>query len=185
MMTPSLAGRLLIATPVLEDPNFERTVVYMCFHDEKGAFGLVINRPQEMRAADAALEGAGVASHPAALFSGGPVEPSAILGLARMREGTPVEWWTQIRDGVGLLNLAVSTIEAMSAVLALRVFHGYAGWRPGQLEGEIVEEAWFVADAAPDDPFTDDPGTLWQRVLRRQHGPMAMYGWYPEDPSVN
>lgn len=185
MARPSLAGRLLVATPLLEDPNFARTVVYLCFHDENGAFGLVLNRAQEARAADAAPAWAEFVSSPAALFVGGPVQPNSVLGLARVRQEAPLEWWTPVADDVGLVNLAVDVHEAGPAIAALRIFHGYSGWGSGQLEGEIAQDAWFVVDAEPDDPFTNNPGALWQRVLRRQHGDIAIYGTYPADPSVN
>ncbi len=184
-MMRSYAGRLLVATPVIDDPNFERTVVYLCFHDDNGAFGLILNRPDEMHAAHAAPSWAELIAMPPALFGGGPVEPTSILGLARVEEGASLEWWTPIDGGVGLLNLAVAVAPAAPYIHALRVFHGYSGWTPGQLEREIGQEAWFLVDAEADDLFTDEPGTLWQRVLRRQRGPLALYGTYPADPSVN
>ena len=184
-MTGTLAGRLLVATPILDDPNFARTVVYICFHDENGAFGLVLNRAEEARASDVALAWGGYISPPAALFIGGPVQPNSILGLAQVAEGAPLDWWTPVADRVGLVNLAVSSAEAAPLIEALRIFHGYAGWTPGQLEGEIAQDAWFVVNAERGDPFTEDPGTLWQRVLRRQRGPLAIYGSYPPDPTLN
>jgi putative transcriptional regulator len=65
------------------------------------------------------------------------------------------------------------------------VFAGYSGWGAGQLEREIEEEAWFVVDADPADPFSDNPETLWRDILKRQRGRLAMFAYAPKDPQVN
>ncbi len=181
-MTTSLQGRLLVATPILTDPNFDRTVVYLCFHTEHGAFGLVLNRP---------LEGVDVGDHlpawtshlspPASLFIGGPVENTAALGLAR---GAAGEGWTEVGPGLGLVNLQHEP-AATSGIEDLRVFLGYAGWGDGQLEGEIEEGAWLVVDALPGDLFSGDPGSLWRNVLKRQPGDTALLAYAPRDPRAN
>ena len=69
--------------------------------------------------------------------------------------------------------------------MGLRVFVGYAGWAPGQLELELSAGGWLVLDLVPDDPFSSDPSQLWQAVLRRQGGRVAMFASAPEDPSTN
>jgi len=184
-MIESTAGRLLVATPLLTDPNFNRTVIFVCFHDENGAFGIVLNRPVEARAADLAPAWEELISPPGVLHAGGPVERSAFLGVGRMElaEDDP-QWWTEITQGVGLVNLAGDPEEAED-LEALRIFHGYAGWGAGQLDVEIGEQSWFVVDAEPLDPFVEDPARLWNTVLRRQRGSLAMYGWYPEEARWN
>jgi putative transcriptional regulator len=122
------------------------------------------------------------------LHAGGPVERSSFLGLALWagREpGDPVpEWWTPIRHGIGLVNLAADPDEARD-LEALRIYHGYAGWGAGQLDAEIGEDAWFVVDAHSEDPFTDRPDRLWNAVLARQRGSLALYGNYPADAHLN
>jgi putative transcriptional regulator len=187
-MLESTAGRLLVATPLLTDPNFDRTVVFVCLHDASGAFGLVLNRPVEAPAEQLLPEWAGRISPPGMLHSGGPVERSSFIGLGRMEGGAADEaapgWWTSLRHGLGLVNLAADADEA-SALRDLRVYHGYAGWGAGQLDAEIGEEAWFVVDARAGDPFGEEPERLWNRVLARQRGPLAIYGTYPADPMVN
>lgn len=192
-MLESAAGRLLVATPLLNDPNFDRTVVLICFHDINGAFGIVLNRPVEARAADLIPAWAPLVSPPGALHAGGPVERSSFLGVGMMEnpEDEP-EWWTPVVRGqgaqrglsVGLVNLAADPEEA-DDLEGLRIFHGYAGWGSGQLDMEIGEKAWFVVDAHPLDAFAPDPSQLWHGVLRRQRGELAMYGWYPQDASLN
>ncbi len=185
-MLESTAGRLLVATPLLIDPNFERTVILVCFHDEHGAFGLVLNRPVGAPAGDLVPEWRALISPPGELHNGGPVERSSFLGLG-YREGIhhePLEWWTPVSRGIGLVNLAGDAEEA-ATLEALRVYHGYAGWGAGQLDAEIGENSWFVVDADPGDPFVERPDRLWNTVLGRQRGELAMYGTYPVDAAVN
>ena len=185
-MLESTAGRLLVATPLLGDPNFERTVILVCFHDANGAFGIVLNRPVGAPAGDLLPEWEGILSPPRELHYGGPVERSSFLGLGYIDgprdEG--IEWWTPIARGVGLVNLAADVEEA-DALEALRIYHGYAGWGGGQLDAEIGENSWFVVDVDPEDPFVERPERLWNEVLARQRGEISMYGTYPADPRVN
>ena len=68
---------------------------------------------------------------------------------------------------------------------AVRLYAGYSGWGPGQLEHEIAQDAWLVADADPDDPFLPDGAGLWKRILARQGGPIARLAHFPPDPSLN
>src|SRR5690606_27818234 len=84
-MSESYAGKLLVAGPDLLDPNFARSVVLICLHDDAGAFGLVLNRPLAAAVVDHLPAWAEWASHPASLFSGGPVDPTAVVGLGRTR----------------------------------------------------------------------------------------------------
>ncbi|MEX2375808.1 MAG: YqgE/AlgH family protein [Dehalococcoidia bacterium] len=187
-MFESTAGRLLVATPLLDDPNFDGAVVFVCLHDAAGAFGIVLNRAAEGQAADLLPEWASLISPPGVLHSGGPVERSSFIGVGRMDDGltveSPSEWWTPIRHGIGLVNLAADVDQAL-ALQNLRVFHGYTGWGAGQLDTEIGEEAWFVVDARPEDVFTLNPGRLWNEVLGRQRGRLAIYGTYPPDVQLN
>jgi putative transcriptional regulator len=184
-MTETAAGRLLVATPLLSDPNFERTVILVCFHDENGAFGVVLNRPVEARAADLVPDWEPLISPPGTLHAGGPVERASFLGLGYMEvpEDDP-EWWTGLGRGLGLVNLAGEPEEA-DDLEALRIFHGYAGWGAGQLDVEIGENAWWVVAVQVEDAFTSSPERLWNTVLGRQRGDLAMYGHYPDDPAVN
>lgn len=185
-MTGSLKGRLLVASPALEDPNFRRTVVYLCAHDENGALGLILNRP---------LATAPVGDHlpqwmehvdrPAVFFQGGPVEPAAALALAATEAAVPDRGWLNVDSNLGLLNLDSAPAEVVGKLRSLRLFTGYSGWSAGQLEGEIKEEAWFVIDATPDDLFRAETDLLWRDVLRRQPGKLAMFAYFPEDPTRN
>ncbi|MEZ4482175.1 MAG: YqgE/AlgH family protein [Dehalococcoidia bacterium] len=182
----SLKGRLLVASPALEDPNFARSVVYLCAHDENGALGLILNRP---------LETAPVGDHlpqwmehvdrPAVFFEGGPVEPGAALALAAREPSLPDTGWLDVATGLGLLNLDSEPAVVAGHLRALRLFTGYGGWSAGQLEAEIKEEAWFVVDAVAEDMFRPETATLWRDVLLRQPGKLAMFAFFPGDLRAN
>lgn len=183
-MDQFFAGKLLVASPKLEDPNFARTVVYLGRHDSNGAFGLVLNRMLAIDVADH-LEGWAVAAcPPPVIFKGGPVEPSAVLGLASPLD-EPGPGWSELAGGVGLVDLSLPAPQTAPRLAHLRIFLGYSGWGAGQLDDEIRDEGWFVVSMEIGDLFTSEPALLWQRVLRRQAGKLAMFAYFPDDPTRN
>jgi putative transcriptional regulator len=185
-VTDSLAGRLLIATLNLTDPNFFRTVILLCMHDENGAMGLVLNRPLHHEPVSEHLpDFVRHVEEPGVVFQGGPVEPSAALVLGRYQERLITPMPNPVVGRVGLIDLSRSPEELDGAVEEVRVFSGYSGWSAGQLEREIEEEAWFVVDADPGDAFSRAPETLWRDILLRQPGRLAMFAYAPKDPQVN
>ncbi|MCZ2109718.1 MAG: YqgE/AlgH family protein [Dehalococcoidia bacterium] len=185
-MADSYAGKLLVATPSLVDPNFARSVVFMCAHDEAGSLGVILNRPAlELEIREHLPDWGAHASRPPVLFNGGPVERTRALGLARYQQGTLRALESDLPHGISLVDLTESAEETAVTIDALRVFVGYSGWGAGQLEREIGEEAWFVVEADADDPFTPEPDRLWHRVLRRQRGRLAMFAYFPPDPAMN
>ncbi len=185
-MTDTLAGKLILATPLLEDANFRRTVVLLLAHDENGAFGVVLNRPQpEFRVAEHMPAWTEHAAAPGTVFAGGPMEPAMALALASARHGARGDGLRPMAAGVGLLDLTQDPESMEVPVERMRVFTGYAGWGAGQLEAEISQDAWFVVDSQPDDVFTSTPESLWRDVLSRQGSDLKMYAYYPDDPSVN
>ena len=184
-MSSEIAGRLLVATPLLGDPNFDRTVVLMLEHNDEGALGVVLNRPSEIDLAGPLPDWDRLAAPPSVVFVGGPVSQGAVIALARVEAERDSEAWSRVLPQVGVLDLTVDLTAVGIDVEEVRVFTGYAGWGPGQLEAEIEEGAWFVVDAEPADAMADDPEALWRTVLRRQRGALAKFAWYPRDPSVN
>ena len=184
-MSESLTGKLLVASPILVDPNFSRTVVLVCSHDERGAFGLVLNRPLTASVAQYLPEWAGRVGEPTVVFNGGPVDPSAAFALGRGAKVEASGWSTPVLPGVGVVDLEQHPDVLDRGVERIRIFSGYAGWAAGQLESEIVGEGWFVVDATPDDVFTARPERVWHEVLRRQPSALAMFAFFPDDPSVN
>ncbi|CAN5854609.1 YqgE/AlgH family protein [soil metagenome] len=162
-------GRFLVATPLITDPNFAHTVVYVYAHDEgAGAAGVVVNRPTEEPTVDYLPEWRSVLAAPPAVFWGGPVAQESGVVIV-------------VRDGAIEL---IADSEPPTGVRA-RLFVGQAGWGPEQLEMELAEGAWLVVDARPDDVLSAFPEGLWSAILRRQGGRQAMWATHPLDPSAN
>ncbi|WP_172384443.1 MULTISPECIES: YqgE/AlgH family protein [unclassified Streptomyces] len=193
----SLTGRLLVATPALSDPNFDRAVVLLLDHDEEGSLGVVLNRPTPVGVGDI-LEGWGeLAGAPGVVFQGGPVSLDSALGVAvipgdegavrsrrRPSRDDPIGF-RRVHGAIGLVDLEAPPELLAAALGSLRIFAGYAGWGPGQLEDELVEGAWYVVESEPGDVSSPDPERLWRSVLRRQRSELAMVATYPDDPSLN
>lgn len=179
-------GRLLVAGPPLEDPNFRRTVVFMIEHNDDGALGVVLNRPSPIDIADALPQWVGLAAAPPAVFIGGPVEQGAVLGLGRLVDDAAPEGLTPVHAGIGVLDLEADPARLQGDVGGVRLFTGYAGWGPGQLEAELAMGGWFVVDAEPSDVTTTAPDDLWRAVLRRQPDEdLALLALFPDDLSAN
>ena len=184
--TATLKGRLLVATPGLVDPNFFRTVVLLVEHNEEGAAGVVLNRPSDMSLTDGPLSAwEDVAADPPLVFVGGPVQPAAAVCLGRARPEATPEGFEPVLDRLGVIDIGREIAELRPALDRIRVFAGYAGWGPGQLEGEIKEGAWYVLDADPEDALCPQPGGLWRFVLKRQGGQLALVANFPADPTMN
>ncbi|NGO72633.1 YqgE/AlgH family protein [Streptomyces boncukensis] len=277
----SLTGRLLVATPVLADPNFDRAVVLLLDHDEEGSLGVVLNRPTPVDVSDILEPWAALTGEPGVVFQGGPVSLDAALGVAvvptggegrttardtrdvrdtrdardvrgpdgeadagtgappgrepaadrgaardpapdpagspdrarrtdrdpdRDRDRDPDAdpgagdaadaadgkgpssgplGWRRVHGAIGLVDLEAPP-ELLAAELgSLRIFAGYAGWGPGQLEDELSEGAWYVVESEPGDVSSPSPEGLWRSVLRRQRSELALVATYPDDPSLN
>lgn len=172
----SLRGQLLIAAPQLVD-YFRRTVVLIVEHTEEGAMGVVLNRPTDTTVAAAVPDLAELAQEDALVHAGGPVEPETVIALGDFEN--PDEATAPVAGPLGLLDPAQPT----PAIRRLRVFAGYAGWAPGQLDEELSQSAWITELAAADDPFAD--GDLWPAVLERKGGSYALMASMPIDPSLN
>jgi len=182
----SMTGRLLVATPSLKDPNFDRTVVLLVAHEVDGALGVVLNRATEVPVSDVLGAWGGLAPDPAVLFEGGPVQPESAICLARMRPQAPrVKGFHRIANSLGTLDLSTDPEPLVEAVHGIRVFAGYSGWSAGQVEEEINAGSWFVLDGLPGDPFMARPEDLWPMVLRRQGGMLAAVAHFPSDVVLN
>ena len=181
----STVGKLLIAEPMLGDPNFDRTVVLMVEHSDDGALGVVLNRPTDLEVGAVLSDWAELAATPTVLYLGGPVEQNGVLALARRRGVGALPGWSPVIDDVGTIDLHLAPDHLASDVEAIRFFAGYAGWGPGQLETELDDGAWLVVDALADDVFAADPDLMWRAVLRRQQGRVSMLAHFPAHPSMN
>jgi putative transcriptional regulator len=194
-MEGSLAGKLLVASPTLRAPEFSRCVIALLEHNEDGALGLIINRPGDASLLDVVPPVADIASAPAVVFSGGPVQPEVAIALGVITEGAKTEGatadgsagegWRPIVGPLVTVDLDYDPALLAASLRELRVFAGYAGWSGGQLEAEIVDGAWYVVERLPGDTFADLPDRLWSQVLRRQPWPLSAVSTCPDDPTMN
>ncbi len=182
-MEESLSGQLLLASPTLRDPNFERSVVLIGMHSEDGAMGVVLNRPSAVTVGEAVpqLEQAVAEEEP--VYVGGPVQPAAIVCLAEFVDPEPAGLLVLGRIGFPAPDTGIE--ELTEATTRRRVFAGYAGWSGGQLDEEFDNGDWITDLASPDDIFTEEPAELWSAVLRRKGGGYALLARMPADPTVN
>lgn len=178
-------GDFLISEPYLPDPNFERTVIYLCEHDENGSFGFVLNKPTQTRPGDLVEELEGFAS---SVFVGGPVQQNTLhflhrgsLGLEREKEILNGIFWGIDFDSL-LDKIGNRTISATD----VKFFVGYSGWSPGQLHDEIESKSWIVFKNVQHQLVFDVPHFhLWQSVLQQKGGKYRLISNYPLDPRLN
>jgi len=180
------AGHLLVATPMLLDPNFAETVVLLLDADENGALGVVLNRPSTVAVADVLETWADVVAEPEVLFQGGPVSTEGALAVGRLRslDDAPVGF-REVTDDLGVIDLDTPVELVDGSLDGMRIYAGYAGWGAGQLESEIEEGSWYVVPGQATDVFREDPAELWRDVLRRQPGELAWHSTRPFDPELN
>ncbi|KPM48357.1 YqgE/AlgH family protein [Jiulongibacter sediminis] len=176
-------GKLLIAEPYLGDPNFERSVILLCEHNEQGSFGLVLNQLSNLTLQDAMSDVYGTMP----LYVGGPVEYNTLHFLHRLGE--------QIPDTVNLGNgiFWSGDFETLKTLINLkkvdendvRFFLGYSGWGEDQLDNEMKRNSWIVRGCDHELIFDTDTDTFWRKVLRDMGGNYKVMSNYPRDPRLN
>lgn len=179
------AGVMLIAHPWLSDPNFQRTVIFLCEHqDAAGSFGLVLTRPLERRLGEFIET---LSTSDFLLYSGGPVQPETLHFLHR--HGGLVDSAIRVQDDLfwgGDFDLVQALILAGDAKPgSMRFFSGYSGWGPGQLRGEVDEGSWILTRAPTEFILETSADDLWRATLRRMGGPFALLANFPTDPRNN
>jgi putative transcriptional regulator len=179
-----LKGQLLLDSGQLRGSFFQRTVVLICQHDAEGAFGLVLNRATgsnvgEMIVADLPDT---LKSNP--LYLGGPVQPSALSFLHSDSFIPDANVMPNLSLGHSLDSL-MELGESFSATRKVKMFAGYAGWSPGQLEEEMKRKAWLTHPASLELVFETDPGQLWQSILQKKGWKYKLLSQMPEDLSLN
>lgn len=186
MKRPDLTGRLLVATPLLQEPTFRRAVILLLDHGADGAMGVALNRPMQVEVSAVLPGWQPHTTEPGVLFQGGPVGLDSALGLVAVPGDTgEPKGVRRLSGALGLVDLDVEPLSVVDDLAGLRVFAGYAGWAPGQLEDEVDEGSWYVVEGEARDPFSGDPASLWRAVLRRQRGELAYVSTYPDDPDQN
>lgn len=165
----------------MADDNFNRTIVLMVEHTDQGALGVVLNRPGGVPVDEILPTWAPLVSEPAVMFVGGPVEREAVLALGAHvdPDAAATEGTTMVVGPIGVVDLGTDPDDTAPTLEGLRLFSGYAGWSPGQLEDEIDAGGWIPVDAEPDDVLTTHAEDLWRTVLGRQLDPavrrLALY----------
>ena len=177
----------------MADSHFHRSVIYLLEHDDKGALGLAIDHASQMPVAEALPSWADHISEPDRFFIGGPVAPEAVIALGQIDDlellrdvqDLHENGFTSINKAIGTVNLHLDPSDLSLQFTGIRLFSGYCGWSPRQLETEIDSGSWFVVETQGTDLFTPEPELLWQRVLRRAPGRVRIFANYPKYPSAN
>jgi putative transcriptional regulator len=181
----SLRGQLLLDGGQLTGSFFHRTVVLICQHDREGALGLVLNRPTENKVGDALAAELPDPLNEQTLYLGGPVQPTALSYLhsdAYLPEASVMPNLALGHSVEALVELS----QSFSATQKLRLFAGYAGWAPGQLEEEMKRQAWVSHPASVDLVFDADPKGLWRSILRqKEEWQYRLLAEIPDDLSWN
>lgn len=179
-------GRLLVAAPILGDP-FRHSVILILEHDESGTLGVVLNQPTSLDVGTVLPAWRDHLTGTPILFQGGPVALDSALGLAASVDAAEPPGFRRVSGPLGIIDLDTPPDELAPQLHALRIFAGYAGWSPDQLDGELEEGAWAVVEVADPvlDAFLSDREDLWRAVLTRQGGTLAWWVNCPADPSVN
>jgi len=183
MMEQSLAGQLLLAAPTLRDPNFARTVVLVGVHNEDGAMGVVLNRPARVSVGEAVPQLQELIGDGEPVYVGGPVQPESVVLVAEFLEESSAG--LLLLGRIGFPAAGADLDELTMQTTRGRVFAGYAGWSPSQLDAEVESGDWITHPPLPEDVFTEEPAELWSAVLTRMGGSYALIARMPLDPSVN
>lgn len=177
-------GILLIADPFLKDPNFLRTVVFLCEHKEEGSFGFVLNRQYENTLDELIPE---LEGHKIPVYYGGPVQLDTLHFLHQYPEEIPggqevlkgIYWGGDFDAVVGLLKKEAIDLDK------IRFYIGYSGWGSGQLKDEMTEKTWLTVKANRKLIFHIDYRELWKESLKQLGGDYEMMVNFPIDPQLN
>lgn len=184
-MTQSLRGQLLLDGGELSGSFFARTVVLVCQHNAEGAFGLVLNRPSGKQAGELLIADLPEGIEGSPVFVGGPVQTGALSYLHTDAFLPNASVLPNLDLGHSLEEL-VALGECFSSTRKIRLFAGYAGWAPGQLDNELRAKAWLTHPASIELVFDTPPERLWQTILRQKDDwRCRVLSEMPEDPSWN
>ncbi len=183
---PLEPGTLLVAGVELSDGVFDGSVVLLLDVDESGALGVVLNAFTGVDLGSVLPGWDTLTTWPHRLFDGGPVSQEGAICLATPVHATEEPpGWRPLFERVGLLHLETPIELASGAYSDLRIFAGYAGWAPGQLQGEVAQGMWHPVAARHADVFDPDPESLWRRVLARQGGELGWLATWTPTPELN
>lgn len=181
---PPASGRILISEPLLQDFYFKRSVVLLADHSDEGTFGLILNKPVDVRFNDVIK---GFPNFNAPLYLGGPVQTSNLYFIHTL--GDLIEGSMKIQDGL----YWGGDIEQVKEMMTLnqitpfnsRFFIGYSGWVGKQLDRELDENSWVVSSASTEQLIMSNPENLWRDIVRTLGKEFALWANYPPDPLLN
>jgi putative transcriptional regulator len=179
-----LKGQLLLDSGQLRGSFFQRTVVLICQHDAEGAFGLVLNRATGSNVGEMIVADLPESLKACPLYLGGPVQSSALSYLLSDTFVPDANVIPNLSVGHSIDSL-VEIGESLSPTRKLKMFAGYAGWSPGQLEDEMKRKAWLTHPASLELVFDTPFDQLWQTILRRKGWKYKLLAQMPEDLSAN
>ena len=180
----SLKGQLILDHGKLRGSFFHRTVILICQHDEEGAFGLILNRSTKNKVGDALVAKLPDSLKEEPLFLGGPVQPQAMSFLHHESYLPEANVMPNLNLGHSLDSL-MEVADSFSTTQRVKVFAGYAGWSPGQLEDEMKRHTWMTHPASLELVFHSKPEELWQLILRQKGWKYKLIAESPEDLSWN
>jgi putative transcriptional regulator len=177
-------GRLLISEPFLPDPNFERTVVLLCEHNDEGSFGFVLNKPSILKITEVLED---VLSLDSIVYVGGPVQQDTLHFIHRNASvANAIEIGPNVHWGGDFETLVTMVDTAQIPANDIRFFLGYSGWGPGQLDAELEQDSWIVCDFISEQLLFDtEPAVMWRKALESMGGRFSVYSNYPTDPRLN
>lgn len=182
--TPPAKGKLLVAAPFLSDPDFSRSVVFLCEHSEEGTVGFILNQPMALTLGDLLTDTS--LDMPLAIYQGGPVLPDTLHIIHRMPH---VLGGTEVAPGIywgGAYEVLKEVVrEGRYEEADLRLFMGYSGWSEGQLEKEMTENSWLVADAGAEILFETEPHVVWKKAISSLGKNYSFLANMPIDPQLN
>lgn len=177
-------GRLLLARPFLQDPNFWRAVVLLASHSEEGTLGFVLNRKLDYKLNELLED---FPEFDAPVYLGGPVGTDSLHYFHTIPDlaGPEDELLPGIYQGTDFEELREKILHGNVSQNDVRFFVGYSGWSSDQLEGEIKQKSWYVANPPKGFGLDFAPDNLWQKVLQGMGGKYKAISHYPVDPILN
>jgi putative transcriptional regulator len=177
-------GRILVSEPYLPDPNFERTIILLCEHNDEGSFGFIMNKPSLAKLGDIMVD---LKEIDAPVFIGGPVQQDTLHYIHRLSN---LEESIEVMEGIywgGNFDQLVSLIDTKQVAASdIKFFLGYSGWSVGQIDQELKDDSWIVSDKVNEELLFDIKAeAMWQYALKRMGGRFSVYSNYPEDPRLN
>jgi putative transcriptional regulator len=182
--TKSLKGQLILDNGKLRGSFFHRAVILICQHDSEGAFGLVLNRSTNNKVGEAVVANLPDTLKEEILYLGGPVQPQALSFLHNDAYIPDANVLPNLNLGHSLDGL-MEIGESFSSTQRVKIFAGYTGWSPEQLDDEIKRDTWMTHPASVDLVFCPKPEQLWQTILREKGWKYKLISDAPEDPSWN